>query len=76
MGPLQGRGEVALGWWLGGNGGWDGSGAAARASAPPPPPQAGPMVADQRGPELRLHHPSAKGPQAHGRRLLTSSPFI
>lgn len=36
-----------------------------------PSPQAGPVVADQRGSELRVHHPPAEGSPAPGRRLLT-----
>lgn len=39
-------------------------------------PQAWPVVADQRGPELCLHHPSPQGPQAPGCWLLTPIPFI
>lgn len=40
----------------------------------PRPLQAGPLVANQRGSELRLHHPASEGPPARGRRLLTFSP--
>ena len=40
-------------------------------------PQAWPVVADQRGPELCLHHPSPQGPQTPGRWLLTlTSPLF
>ena len=40
-------------------------------------PQAWPVVADQRGQELCLHHPSPQGPQAPGCWLLTlTSPLF
>ena len=77
MGPpcrVVGEGGTGLvAGWEWGWGRWGGG--AALTSASPSPPQAGPMVADQRGSELRLHHPSSKGPQAHGHRLLTPSPL-
>lgn len=38
--------------------------------------QAWPLVAHQRGSELRLHHPPPQGPQAPHCRLLTPLHFI
>lgn len=60
------------GWALPGSRGADGG--LPPLSFAPRPLQAGPLVANQRGSELRLHHPASEGPPARGRQLLTFSP--
>lgn len=65
--PLEGGGGWASGWVVGAGPGfsvlWF------------RPLQTWPLVADQRGSELHLHHPAPQGPQAP-RWLLTLLPFI